>query len=510
MNTDRPIDDGMDSESARRLPLDSPVHGGIEKGFGRTPEVIHSPSYSRRRFLECAACGFGSIALQAMLADLACAAQSPLAGREPHFAPRAKRVIFLFMAGGPSQHDLFVPKPRLVRDHGQRVGVTNLPRGIPVGTDKFLTLGPAAEFAPRGQSGAMISNLLPHLAGVADELCFLHGMQVDNPAHDLATLQFNTGVINEVRPSLGAWASYGLGTENANLPSYISIFPGSDVRAHGSAFLPAAHQGTVIGNIPKDPKESAIRYLNDPQTTHAAQRRQIDFVQAMNRRLLDRVVEDRVMEGVMDSFELAFRMQAETPKLVDLSGESPETLKAYGVDGKATDKNARACLLARRLCEAGVRFVQVTIGGWDHHGNIRGALPNTCAEADQPVAALIADLKTRGLLDDTLVVWSGEFGRTPWSQDLSGTAPIETHGREHQPESFTAFLAGGGVRRGFSFGQTDEFGYQVVEGRVHIHDLHATILHLLGLDHERLTYRHAGRDYRLTDVYGNVVQEILA
>jgi hypothetical protein len=465
---------------------------------------------SRRRFLECAACGFGSVALQAMLADVASAAHSPLANRTPHFAPRAKRVIFLFMAGGPSQLDLFVPKPRLVGDHGQRVGVTNLPRGIPVGTEKFLTLGPAAEFAPRGQSGAMISNLLPYLAGVADELCFLHGMQVDNPAHDLATLQFNTGVINEVRPSMGAWTSYGLGTENANLPSYISIFAGSDVRDRGSAFLPAAHQGTAIGTIPKDPKESAIRFLNDPQTTRDAQRRQIDLVQAMNRRLLTRVVEDRVMEGAMDSFELAFRMQAETPRLVDLSGESPATLKLYGVDEQPTDKNARACLLARRLCEAGVRFVQVTIGGWDHHGNIRNELPKTCAQADRPVAGLIADLKARGLLDDTLVIWSGEFGRTPWSQDLSGTAPIETHGREHQPESFTAFLAGGGVRRGFSFGQTDDFGYQVVEGRVHIHDLHATILHLLGLDHERLTYRHAGRDYRLTDVYGNVVHEIIA
>lgn len=465
---------------------------------------------NRRHFLNCAACGFGGVALQAMLADVASAASSPLASRAPHFEPRAKRVIFLFMAGGPSQHDLFVPKPRLVREHGQRVGVTNLPRGIPVGTEKFLTLGPAAEFAPRGQSGAMISNLLPRLAEVADELCFLHGMQVDNPAHDLATLQFNTGVITELRPSMGAWVSYGLGTENANLPSYISIFPGSDVRDRGSAFLPAAHQGTVIGNIPKDSKESAIRFLNDPQAAPEQQRRQIDFVQAMNRRLLNRVAEDRAMEGVIDSFELAFRMQAETPKLVDLSGETAETLKLYGVGEPTTDKNGRACLLARRLCEAGVRFVQVTIGGWDHHGNIRGELPKTCAQADQPVAGLIADLKARGLLDDTLVVWSGEFGRTPWSQDLSGTAPIETHGREHQPESFTSFLAGGGVRRGFSHGQTDEFGYQVVEGRVHIHDLHATILHLLGLDHERLTYRHVGRDYRLTDVHGTVVREILA
>ena len=465
---------------------------------------------NRRHFLECAGCGFGAVALQAMFAGVARSAEGPSALCDPQLAPRAKRVIFLFMAGGPSQLDLFVPKPRLVQHHGKRVGVTNLPRGIAVGTERFLTLGPAADMIPRGASGAMVSNLMPHLASVADDLCFLHGMQVDNPAHDLATLQFNTGVVNEVRPSMGAWISYGLGTENENMPSYVSIHAGSDVRAHGSAFLPAAHQGTVIASIPQDPKQSAIRYLNDPQTPQAAQRREIDFVQAMNRRLLKRVAEDRVMEGAMDSYELAFRMQAETPKLVDLSGESAETLHRYGVGEQPTDKNARACLLARRLCEVGVRFVQVTIGGWDHHGNIRDALPRTCAEADRPVAALIADLKARGLLEDTLVVWSGEFGRTPWSQDLSGTAPIETHGREHQPESFTAFLAGGGVKRGFSYGVTDEFGYEVIGGRVHIHDLHATILHLLGLDHERLTYRHAGRDYRLTDVYGNVVRDILA
>lgn len=465
---------------------------------------------SRRRFLERTSCGFGAVALQAMLANVARAVENPLAMQPAHFPAKAKRVIFVFLSGGPSQHDLFVPKPRLVKDHGKRVGISNLPKGIPVGTEKYLTLGPAAEFIPRGESGAMISTLMPHLAGVADDLCFLHGMQADNPAHDLATLQFNMGVINELRPSMGAWISYGLGTENANLPSYISIFPGSDVRERGSAFLPAAHQGTVIGTIPKNANESAIRYLNDPNTKPATQRSQIDFVQSMNRRLLNQVVEDRVMEGVVDSFELAFRMQAETPKIVDLSGETEETLKRYGVGEQITDKNGRACLLARRFCEAGVRFVQVSLGGWDHHGNIRGALPKTCGECDQPVAALIADLKKRGMLDETLVVCSGEFGRTPWSQDLSGTSPIETHGREHQPESFTAFLAGGGVRAGFSHGETDEFGFQVVNGRVHIHDLHATMLHLLGIDHERLTYRHAGRDYRLTDVYGDVVQEIIA
>ena len=466
--------------------------------------------FSRRRMLQQAACGFGAVALRAMLAENASAAVNPLASQAPLFAPKAKRVIFLFMSGGPSQHDLFVPKPRLSEYHGKKVGVSGLPQGIQVGTEKFITLGPAGPISKRGDCGATVSDHLPHLAGVVDDLCFLHGLQGDNNAHDLAILQFNTGTFNDLRPSMGAWISYGLGTENANLPSFLSIHPGSDVRAHGSAFLPATHQGTVIGSIPKDPKEPAIRYLSDPGASLAAQRRQMDLVQKVNQRLLGKVGDDRVMSGVIDSFELAFRMQAETPKLVDLSGESSETQKMYGIDQQPTDKNGRACLLARRMSEAGVRFVQVTLGGWDHHGNIRASLPNTAKESDQPVAALIRDLKQRGLLDETLVLWSGEFGRTPWSQDLSGTAPLETHGREHQPESFTGFLAGGGVKRGFSYGETDDFGYQPIAGKVHLHDLHATMLHLLGLDHERLTYRYAGRDFRLTDIAGNVMKEILA
>ncbi len=452
---------------------------------------------NRRHFLRSTACGFGGLALNAMLARASA----------PHFAPKAKRVIFLFMAGGPSQHDLFDYKPRLAKSHGERVGVKSLPRGIPVGTDKFLTLGPVAQFAPRGQSGMVISDLMPHLHRITDDICLLRGMQVDNPAHDLASLQFHTGGFNDVRPSMGAWVSYGLGTENHDLPSFISIQPGSDVRTYGSAFLPAAHQGTVIGSVPADLKTPAIRFLDEPT---ASQRREMDLVQRMNRRLLARSEQDAQMEGMTQSFELAFRMQAETPKLVDLSRESKATLDLYGVGAEPTDKSARACLLARRLSEAGVRFVQVTLDGWDHHGDIRGALPKTAAKCDQPCAALVQDLKARGLLDDTLVIWSGEFGRTPWSQDLSGTAPIEKHGREHQPESFCAWLAGGGVCGGLVHGETDEFGYQTVNGRVHIHDLHATVLHLLGFDHERLTHRHAGRDYRLTDVYGEVVREIIA
>jgi hypothetical protein len=468
------------------------------------------PFLSRRRLLKQTACGFGALALRAMLSDAACAAGNPLAAQQPHIVPRAKRVIFLFMSGGPSQLDLFVPKPKLAEYHGKKVGVAGLPQGIQVGTERFMTLGPSGPIPRRGESGAPISDLLPHLAAVADDLCFLHAVRADNNAHDLAILQLNTGVFNDLRPSLGAWISYGLGTENANLPSYITIHPGADVRAHGSAFLPAAHQGTAIGNIPADPKLPAIRYLTDPEVPPLQQRRQMDLVQRFNQRLNQRVGDDRVMTGVIDSFELAFRMQAETPKLVDLSGETSETLSLYGIGQQATDRNGRACLLARRLSEAGVRFVQVSMGGWDHHGNIRAALPKTCQETDQPVAGLITDLKRRGLLDETLVLWSGEFGRTPWSQDLSGTAPLETHGREHQPESFTAFLAGGGVKGGVSHGETDDFGYQPIAGKVHLHDLHATLLHLLGLDHERLTYRYAGRDFRLTDIAGEVVHEILS
>lgn len=467
---------------------------------------------TRRRFLRNAACGFGGLALNTMLADLAKAAADPLAARLPQYAPRAKRVIFLFMAGGPSQHDLFDYKPRLEKMHGQKVGMMDRLAGQPVavGTDKFLTLGPMAKFAPRGQSGTVISDLLPHTHTIADDICLLRGMQVDNPAHDLASLQFHTGSFNDVRPSMGSWVSYGLGTENRDLPSFISIQAGSDVRTYGSAFLPAAHQGTVISRVPKDDKTPAIRFLTDPQTTPDLQRRQMDLVQKMNRRLLSHHEHDAQMEGMIQSFELAFRMQAETPKLVDLSRESKATQELYGIGREPTDKAGRACLLARRLSEAGVRFVQVTIGGWDHHGNLRGALPKSTAEMDQPCAALIKDLKSRGLLEDTLVIWSGEFGRTPWSQDLSGTAPLEKHGREHQPESFSAWLAGGGIRGGMTYGQTDDFGYQVLDGRVHIHDLHATILHLLGINHEKLTYRYSGRDFRLTDVYGDVVNEILA
>jgi hypothetical protein len=472
------------------------------------PSSCTSDRFNRRQLLRSAACGFGSLALQAMMSDIARASASPLVARMPHFVPRAKRVIFLFIQGGPSQLDLFDPKSLIAHKHGEKISPPVDGNKVTIGVDKYLALAPIAPIRPRGASGMMISDLMPELATVADDICLLRAVHTDNEAHAPATLQLHTGFSLDVRPSMGSWFSYGLGTENDNLPSFITIHPDSDVRTYGAGFLPAAHQGTPV-NLAAG-KDSAIRYLVDGESTSAVQRRRLDLVQKMNRRLLQKVETDHWMEGAIASFELAFRMQTETPRLIDLSSETEATRDLYGIGRPETDRHGRACLLARRLSEAGVRFVQVTISGWDHHGNIRDALPKSCAGSDRPVAALIKDLKSRGLLDDTLVVWTGEFGRTPWSQDLSGTSPIATHGREHQPESFCAWLAGGGVKAGYTHGETDDFGFLPVSGKIHLHDLHATMLHLLGLDHKRLTYRHSGRDYRLTDVEGRVVKEILA
>lgn len=462
-------------------------------------------SLSRRAWLQRTSAGFGAMALHGLAQGTA----NPLAPLPPRLQARAKRVIFLYMAGGPSQMDLFDPKPLIQKNHGRSVAVPLPEKDKHVSTAKLLALGTEIPVRPRGQSGVTISDLLPHTAAIADELCLLRAVQADNNQHGPAALQFHTGVTAEARPSMGSWISYGLGTENQNLPGFLTIHPGIETRLYGSSFLPAAHQGTPVV-LPAKVTDPAIDFLTDATTDGATQRRRFDFIQRMNRRLIEHDATDVRLEGMVQSLETAFRMQTAAPGLVDLSKETEATKKLYGIGGKATDKNGRACLLARRLSEAGVRFVQVTLDGWDHHGDIRGNLPKSCAAADQPCAGLIRDLQSRGLLDETLVVWSGEFGRTPWSQDLSGTSPIEKHGREHQPDSFCTWIAGGGVKAGFMHGETDEFGYRPVAGRVHLHDLHATILHLLGLDHEHLTWRNLGRDYRLTDVSGEVVREIIA
>ena len=461
--------------------------------------------FSRRQMLRSAACGFGGLAL----ADIVRAATNPSAAQIPGSIPKVKRVIFLFMAGGPSQQDLFDPKEFIREKHGQPIDSPLRKEVTQVGTEKFLALGAMSPVRPRGESGMMISDLMPHLSNIADDICLLRGMNADNPQHASATNQFHTGVFTEVRPSMGAWISYGLGTENQNLPSFVSIHaPG--VRTYGSGFLPAAHQGTPL-TVPLDDKTLPIENLRNASPTEAIQLQRLDLTRQFNQRLLDEIHGDANMEGMIQNMELAFRMQTTTPQLVDLSSESQATLDLYGVGGgNPSDKHGRACLLARKLSESGVRFVQVTMDGWDHHGNIRGNLPRLCQQTDQPVAGLIKDLKQRGLLEDTLVLWSGEFCRTPWSQDLSGTASIDTHGREHQPESFCAWMAGGGIKGGFTWGETDHMGYSVVDGKIHIHDLHATMLHLLGIDHTQLTWNHLGRDFRLTDVHGSVVKEILA
>jgi len=466
--------------------------------------MLQKPFFNRRQMLQNLSCGFGSLAL----ADIANAMNQTSGAQLPLMAAKAKRVIFLFMAGGPSQHDLFDPKEYIRKKHGQSIDSPLRKEVTQVGTEKFLALGNAVPVKPRGNSGIMISDLMPQLATVADEICLLRGMNADNPQHASATNQFHTGMFTEVRPSMGSWISYGLGTENQNLPSFVSIHaPG--LRTYGSGFLPAAHQGTPL-TVPLNDKVLPIENLRNASGSEATQRQRMDLTKKLNRRLLDDLHGDANMEGMIQNMELAFRMQITTPQLVDLSKETKSTLDFYGVGGKDSDKHGRACLLARKLSESGVRFVQVTMDGWDHHGDIQGNLPRLCQQTDRPIAGLLKDLKQRGLLEDTLVLWSGEFGRTPWSQDLSGTAPIDKHGREHQPESFCTWMAGGGVKAGFTYGETDEMGYRVVNGKIHIHDLHATILHLLGLDHTKLTWRHIGRDYRLTDVHGEVVKEILA
>ena len=469
--------------------------------------MVNRCHYTRRQLLETTACGFGGLAFHQLLAGNASGASLSTVGS---IRPRAKRMIFIFLAGGPSQGDLFAPKPQIAAHHGQPVDSPVGDDGLlRVGVAQFVPMAPIRPIRPRGQAGMMMSDLLPHMASVTDELCLLRAVETDNKAHAPATLQFHTGHVAEARPSMGSWISYGLGSENDNLPSFITIHPPADGRAHGSGFLPASHQGTPF-RVPSQPNESPIANLTDRDASAATQRRRLDLLQRLNRNLLQRVEVDRQVEGIIESFELAFRMQAQAPDLVDLSSESQPTRDMYGIDAEPTNRNGRACLLARRFSEAGVRYVQVTIDGWDHHGDILHALPRSCAAADQPVAALLHDLRRRGLLDETLVMISGEFGRTYWSQDLSGNSPIEKHGREHQQESFCTLLAGGGIKPGITYGETDDFGYRTIAGRVHLHDLHATLLHLLGLDHERLTYRHHGRDYRLTDVYGRVIQDILA
>ena len=404
--------------------------------------------------------------------------------------------------------DLFDYKPELANRSGNKLPYELPTTEATVGLENTRLLGPISGFKNAGDCGLSMSDLLPHTARHADDLCVLRAVQADSPNHPVAIRQLHTGNLFDTVPSMGSWLSYGLGTENQQLPSYITILPQEGERNFSSAFLPAIHQGTAIQHVGSSPDKAPIRHLTDASISEAVQRRRIDFIQSMNRQQLERLKADQQMEGVIESFELAFRMQAETPKLVDFSEESKETLELYGIGDKPTDTFGRQCLLARRFCEAGVRFVQVSLGGWDHHGKIAEGLKKECATSDKPIAGLLTDLKSRGLLDDTLVLWGGEFGRTPHTQQNNGAG--EAPGREHNPHGFTMWMAGGGIKGGITHGETDDFGYHGIEGQVHINDLHATMLHLMGLDHQRLTFEHHGRPFRLTDVAGDVVKEIIA
>jgi hypothetical protein len=458
------------------------------------PRCAITPLFTRRDVLRNMACGFGWLAFSGMAAHaLPAPAARPLDPKPPHFAARARRIIFLCMRGGPSHVDTFDYKPRLIADSGKpgkRPG-TNL-------------LGPKWSFAQRGASGLWISDLFPELAGRADDLCIVRSMQTDLPAHPQAFIKMHTGTAQFIRPSLGAWTVYGLGTMNENLPGFITITPPSGfggAQNYGTAFLPAIYQGSRLGADNRSIADARMPNLK-PQLDTASQRAELDLVQSFNRARLSRDGHNPDVEGVIESFELAFKMQSEMPALFDLTKESEATKKLYGIGGRSTDDFGRKLLLARRSVEAGVRFVEVTHGNWDHHFNLSTSLENSCAAVDKPLAGLLADLAARDMLKDTLVVWSGEFGRTPHAEG--------TDGRDHNVKAFSLWMAGGGVKGGLAYGTSDDYGYDAVENPVPIHDLHATILHLLGLDHEKLTFRHAGRDFRLTDTKGNVVKGIFS
>ena len=420
-------------------------------------------------------------------------------GMAPHFAPRAKRVIHLFMNGGPFGPDFLDPKPALKKFEGQRPAGTDLRTERPTGG----LLDAPFKYARHGQSGLPVSELLPHTARFADDLCVLRSVHTDNPNHGPALLLMNNGTMTPKVPSMGAWMSYGLGTENANLPAYIVLCPGRPVRFSilwNSAFLPSQHQGVYINHSKIAPKEM-IPWLRNAKLDPAAQRRQLDLMQALNREhLAQQGTPDPALEGRIAAMETAYRMQFAATDAFDIAKEPARVRETYG-----KGHFANGCLLARRLSERGVRFIQVYYGNgqpWDTHRSHNKTTPNLAKNIDQPMAALLGDLKERGMLEDTLIVWGGEFGRTPVSENGNG--------RDHNPHGFMMWLAGGGVKGGMTYGESDDFGFKAAQNRMHIHDLHATLLHLLGIDHERLTYRHAGRDFRLTDVHGHVAKEILA
>jgi hypothetical protein len=458
-------------------------------------QPLELPTQSRRDLLQRGALGFGWLALGGLTATESARAEGEVRSRAalpPGRGGKAKRVIFLCMRGGPSHLDLFDHKPKLLADSGK-----------PGPSPGSKLLGSKWRFQRHGRSGLYVSELLPEIARHADRLCLIPSMQTVLPAHPQAFIKLHTGTAQFVRPSLGAWTLYGLGMENRDLPGFVSITPPSGfggVTNYGSSFLPATYQGTRIGQDSRPIASATVPNLRSKDSAEA-QRAELDFVQSLNRRRLARAPDPEV-EGAIESLELAFRMQSRMPAVTDLERESAATRALYGIGAEATDDMGRKCLLARRLVEAGVRFVEISHGNWDHHFKLNANLETSCREVDRPIAGLLADLAGRGLLEETLVVWTGEFGRTPHAEGPEG--------RDHNVRAFTLWMAGGGVRAGITHGRSDDYGYQAVEHPVPIVDLHATMLALLGLDHEKLTWKHAGRDFRLTDVHGHVIREIIA
>lgn len=464
---------------------------------------------NRRQAIQTISTSLGSLAFAAMATGEALAestSDNPLAPKETHFPARAKNVIMLFMNGAPSHVDTFDYKPQLIRNDDQSGGRAG------------KMMAPVSAFRQRGDSGLWISDLFPNVSRHADELCLLRGMHVDQPNHPTAERAAHTGSAQFVRPSLGAWSVYGLGTENTDLPGFVVMGRGGRAGRvnFGSSFLPARYQATTVnpgtgassgGRPPRgrgrggESSDESVPNISNSVLSQRAQRTQLDLLKRLNEETLRQEIHQPQVEGIMQSYELAFQMQSSMPELMNLSQESEATQAMYGIDDPTTSSFGTQCLLARRMVESGVRFIEVGSGGWDHHTDLKGKLPASCQGVDKPIAGLIADLKQRDLLKDTLVIWAGEFGRTP-----HGTGG----GRGHNNKGYTTWMAGGGVKGGFSYGATDELGYEALDGRIHTHDWHATILHLLGLDHEKLTYRHAGRDFRLTNVAGKVAEEILA
>jgi hypothetical protein len=463
---------------------------------------------TRRHFFRECGVGLGKVALASLLTEGAARpAAAAGAARQPHYPPRARAVIHLFMSGAPSQLDLFDYKPTLAKFEGKPI-----PPEI-IGGQRYAfirpdaaALGPQFKFAKHGQCGAEISEALPHLATVVDDICLIRSVHTDQFNHAPAQIFWNTGFGQPGRPSMGSWVTYGLGAETKDLPAFVVMSTGAGISGGAanwsSGFLPSVYSGVRFRN-----QGDPILNVTSPAGVDARlQRESLDLIGALNRRRLERENDPEIATRI-NSYELAYRLQTSAPELMDLSGESKETLALYGAD-PARPSFARACLLARRMVERGVRFINIYHEGWDAHSDVVGNHRNNCNATDRASAALVRDLKQRGLLDSTLVIWGGEFGRTPMVE--TNPALGRSQGRDHHPQSYTMWLAGGGVKAGFSYGETDELGFNVARDGVHIHDLQATILHLLGLDHERLTFRYAGRDFRLTDVHGKLVRAILA